>query len=135
MHTLEELNKIQNDYAVSCGGYWEITEGCWKQNKISRNKIRALKREYGKCYIGNVNYYNKQRENIDNEPILTEYKKGMVYNFGCTFAIPVYSVDLVKLIRNYNKPHERLSNRSIIKEIEEIFNKVEELNGIYLNWV
>jgi hypothetical protein len=112
-----------------------VTEGCWKQNTISRNKIRAFKKKYGKCYIGRINYDDEQRKNIDNEPILTEYKKGMIYNFGCNFVIPVYSVDLVRLIRNFNKPHEPFDNELIMKEIKEIFNKVERLKGIFLNWV
>jgi predicted MPP superfamily phosphohydrolase len=135
MKTLEELNTIENQFIKNCGGYWNVTEFDHKQNTISRNKIRTLKNQYGKCFLGNINYYDEQRKNIDNEPILKEYKKGMIYNFSCAFAVPVHSPELVELIRNYNKSHDPFNGKLIMQEIEEIFNKVEELNGINVRWV
>lgn len=117
MKTLEQLNTIENNYILQHGGILNITEGNWKQNTISRNKIKALKNQYGTCFLGKINLCSK------DESILTEYKKGMVYNFGCNFAIPEYDQKLVDLIKQHNK------------DINKIYGRVERLNGIVINWV
>ena len=125
MKTLEQVRTIENDYIRQCGGVWNITEGYWKQNTISRNKVRALKSQYGTCFIGDIN-------KRDNVPVLREYKRGMIYNFGCCFAIPEYNQELVDMIEQYNnKPY----SSELMKDIENITDKVNELGGVLLNWV
>jgi hypothetical protein len=124
MKTLEQLNTIENNYIRQCGGV--CTEGDWKQNTISRNKARAMKRQYGKCFLGKINLYNK------TDTILKEYNRGMIYNFGADFILPEYNAEIENMIKEYNnQPY----SSKIIQDIKKIINKIESLNGINLLWV
>jgi hypothetical protein len=132
MKTLKELNTIENNYFRQCGGY--VTEGNWKQNTISRNKIRSFKSTHKNCFCGKINIYD-DRGNIDNNPILTEYKKGMIFNFQYAFCVPVKDKELINLIKNYNREHVSYNSSVIMNEIDTIMKRIEELNGINLLWV
>ena len=115
MRTLKELNYIEHLFITNHGGVSGITEFDQEQNTISRNKIRAYKNEFGICYLGKI-----------SEPILEEYISGIVYNFEYDFAIPEYNNEIRKMIKEY-KYDEKL--------YKDIYNKIEELNGIFLRWV
>ena len=132
MNTLEKINARENSFINRCGGVWNVTEGDWEQNKLSRAKIRAIKSENGQCFIGKINLYSEDRKNVDTHPILAEYKKGMVYNFGCDFVVPKYDQELIDLIRDYNK----LKDGNKIKlKLNAIFDKIIKLKGFSLQWV
>jgi hypothetical protein len=132
--TLKEVEKRECDYWRSLGG--RPTEGDWKQNDISREKIQALKNEYGTCFVGSVNFYGSQRANIDNEEIMVEYTGQMVYNFEYAFAVPVKDNTLTGLIRDYNRPTGEPFNSSVqLGKIRAIMDRLYELGGVNLFWV
>ena len=125
MKNLKELNTIENQFVRDCGGAWNITEFDQKQNTISRNKIKAFRNENGACFLGKINRFEG----------LKEYNSGMVYNFEYDFAISEYNTELVIMLESYNNPNGGYDGKKAMQNIEEIFNKIEELNGIILNWV
>jgi hypothetical protein len=125
MKTIEQMNTIENNYIRQCGGIHNLREGNWKMNTIARNKIRAVKSQYGSCFLGNLN-------KKENQQILQEYKKGMVYNFGCDFVLSEYNSELVAMIEEYQK---KPYSSQTMKDIKYIYAKVSELNGIGLYWI
>jgi len=129
MRTLKELNYIECLFITNHGGVSGITEFDQEQNTISRNKIRAYKNEFGVCYLGKINKYD------NSEPILEEYIRGIVYNFEYDFAIPEYNSEIAEMIEQYNKPKEQFNSKHIMNSIKDIYNKIDELNGIFLRWV
>lgn len=72
--TYKELQLKQHEYVMSKGGYYGLTEFDCRINCFSRAKIRAYKRENGKCYLIHL-----------NGKTLREYTHGMVYNFECQY--------------------------------------------------
>jgi len=125
MKNLKELNTIENQFIMDRGGVWNITEFDQKQNTISRNKIKAFRTENGACFLGKINRFEG----------LKEYTSGMVYNFEYDFAISEYNTELVMMLESYNSPNDGYDGKKAMRNIEEIFNKIEELNGTILNWV
>jgi len=124
MKTLEDIITIENNYIRQCGGPLNIKETDENQNAISRCKIRAFKNKFGKCFLGKIN-------KSADEPILREYKHGMIYNFDCDFVIPEYDAGLEKMINEYNsKPY----SEELMKDIKRIQNKIEQLGGLTILW-
>jgi len=128
MRTLEELRKAEVAYWKDKGGYFEVDEGCWIQNKFSRAKVRAFKRMYGQAYLGNINFYD------DTPPNFHRYEKGMVYNFEYRIVVPYPDPYLAMLIDQRNAiPYTGTAQD--LKLIDPIFDRLYEIGGMVLSWV
>jgi hypothetical protein len=95
-------------------------------NKLSRSIIRAMKREHGKAYIYtvNANKYN---------PVVTEYIKGMVFNFSGSFVASVYDQNLIDLIRDrLAAPYT--GTKDDWDRVTAIFDYAESINAVTLHW-
>ena len=127
MKTLAELEKEQREYVRYRGGHWEIGEGDWRINKFSRAKVRAFRREHGEAWMGNINFYD------ETPPNFTQYIKGIVRNFEYAFVIPHNDPVLKGLIDKRNEtPYTGTEQDSML--IEPIFDRLEAIGGISLNW-
>ena len=116
--TLEEVKKIEKDYIESIGGFYNLTEFNQKINDIQRELIKAFKKEYGKCYIYNIN----------RNEIVKHYEGEKVYNFGGDFILSENSQELVELIKQNRQ-------KCSMKTIDKIYDYVELKKGICLKWV
>ncbi len=97
-------------------------------NKFSRAKVRAFRREHGQAWLGNVNLYDH------TPPNFTQYESGMVRNFSFHFAIPAPDDKLKALILERDAaPYT--GTRADAPMVDAIFNRIEALGGIVLNWV
>jgi hypothetical protein len=100
---------------------------CSLVNQVSRATIRAMK----PCYIVKVNLYGDERKKKDH--ILTEYRKGMVYNFAGSIVIPAHDEKLIELIHQRDiAPYTGTGDDA--KRITEIYNHIEKIGGKTLHW-
>ena len=57
------------------------------------------------------------------------------YNFSFSFAVSMYDQTLINLLEEYEKPLAGGYNGKIrMAQIENIFNRADELKCIYLQW-
>ncbi len=131
MQSLSEISKAQTNNVVGQIRYYGSTSEFEPiTNKYSRSIIRAFRREHGSAWLGNVNLYGDAR----GKPMLKEYKRGMVYNFQCSFIIPEYNQELEQLILDRDNAPST-GTKDDCKLIDAIFDKIEALNGLSLHWV
>ncbi len=133
MQSLTEISKAQTNNVVEQIRYYGSTSEFEPiTNKYSRSIIRAFRHEHGSAWLGNVNLYGDNRGKRD--AILTEYTRGMVYNFQYSFIIPEYNQELEQLILDRdNAPYT--GTKADCVRIDTIFAKIEALNGKHLHWV
>lgn len=127
--TVKELMRKQNAYVVNCGGWLGLSESDVDYNNLNRDIISAFKNENKHCYIGNINFYGQTREYIINgeKSCYNEYVGQKVYNFGCDFIVPKADEKLAQLIKKWNIDGD-------ISLIDDILNRINEINGIHFIW-
>ncbi len=121
--TLAQLNTIEDNYLQRNGAPSEFDH---IHNRISRAKIRAMKKENGSCFIWTVNPWDK------DDPVCREYKRGMVFNFGGSFITPKHNLHLEELLKN--RLSSEYSPKGDVKKLDEIFNYADKLNRVILIW-
>lgn len=127
----QRLLQLQRERTKQVGGYWEVTEGDWWQNKISRALVRAFKHEHGAAWLGQVNRYTPEKSSPYQ---LTEYKHGVVRNFSASFVVPVCDVQLVRLlVEREAAPYEGAAKDYQL--VTAIYDRIEQLGGLSLRWV
>lgn len=127
------VKKRQNQYAYLTGGWGEMREADEMYNDYNRSIIAYMKRAYGRLYLGNVNFFNdNQRERIcsGEESVYEEYTGQDVYNFSCTFAVPVRDETLEEMIRGWNKGTWPCRTETV----DQITKKVDEIGGEHFIW-
>jgi hypothetical protein len=98
-----------------------------RHNKISRSKIRTMKREQGSCWIWHVNPGPK------GTPIVREYRRGMVFNFGGSFITPKYDTKLEAMIRErLDAPYT--GTKDDAKRVDAIYEYADTLGMAALIW-
>jgi hypothetical protein len=128
---VQSLLTLQREETKQRGGYWEVTEGDYWQNKISRALVRAYKHEHGAAWLGRVNRYTPEK----SQPYqLVEYKRGMVHNFDASFVVPVCDLQLVRLlVERECAPYEGTAKD--YERVSAIYDRIEKLGGLILRWV
>lgn len=130
MKTVEQLENEYNREVKNHGGHWEVCEfdAPWV-NAYSRAKVRAYKRKWGNAWLGKINLYGEERA---KQTSFYQYKKGMIYNFQFDFVIPEDDEKLAKLIWERNQTFT--TTKEDARLIDEIFDRITELKGIFLRW-
>lgn len=131
--SLEELSKEATAYFMRHrmnGGASEFDSSI---NDISRAIIHAFHLEHGKCFLGKVNLYDKERENIA-EYQFTAYTGQLVYNFEYGFVISGPDEELLRLIIEYNLPKETFNSQDTWNRVNQIFARIEQIGGLSLTW-
>ncbi|MBR3972917.1 MAG: hypothetical protein IKJ99_03055 [Oscillospiraceae bacterium] len=125
--------KKQQDHIRSTGGYGELREADDTYNDLNRELIRSFRIRFGKAYMGDVNFYDEDREKVvrGEKSVYEEYTGQMVYNFGCSFVVPTQDGELEKLIRDWNSDDRLPKDPDDVKKIME---RVDKLGGIHLIW-
>jgi hypothetical protein len=127
MPTLKVLKESTSNYLRVNDGTSEFDQSI---NDISRLTIKAMKKEYGTCYLGKINLYGDERK---EKYKLVEYTGQTIYNFDFCFCIPVYDEEIETLIDNRDKaPYT--DTKGDIELINHILKRIVELNGINLFW-
>ncbi len=103
------------------------TERITQNNQAENQKAREYLKKYPNAVTGNVNFYQ------DDDKEMKNLKDALpLRNFSCVFAIPGKDEKLAKLIRNYNsKPW----TSSLINDVNRIFDRINQLNGITFYWI
>lgn len=125
--TLKELSKETSSYLNFYQGTSEFDKSI---NDISREKIKAMKKEHGICFVGKFNLYGDERK---KDYKLTEYTGQKIYNFEYTFCIPCHDSQIEKLITERDRA-EYTGSRDDFKRIDMIMDRIEELGGLNLFW-
>ena len=130
MDALKELRKRQNLYLASTGGAWALREADEKYNDMNREIIDAFKKAYGAAFLGKINFYDEERQRVASkqQSVYVEYTGQLVYNFGCSFVVPVKDEDLEARIVEWN------AGRNTTSVIDKIMARIEELGGISFVW-
>ena len=132
MNTLQELNTASTNYIREHwdnGGSSEFDNSI---NAISRAKIAAFHKLHGKIWLVKVNRYDAAEK---AKPLLIPYSGQKIYNFSFSFAVSVYDQTLISLLQEYEKPLAGGYNGKIrMAQIENIFNRADELKCIFLQW-
>lgn len=98
-------------------------------NEISRAKITALKSERGGAWLYKMNVYDLDLKEDD----LVEYTGQNICNFAYDGAVPEFDQVLYDLLKDYHADSGYKSG-TIWQKIEAIQNRVDELNGVFLQW-
>lgn len=108
---------------------FEADEG---YNDLNRKLIIAYRERHGAAYLGSVNYYNSQRQRIaaGAESIYEAYTGQPLYNFCCSFCVPTPDPMLEDLIRRWNR--EDTAGHDV--QVDEIMNRIHELDGLNFIW-
>ena len=120
----ERENKLFNSYN---GNIPEATED-W--NNLQREKIAAIYENYGRAYIGKINYYGEIRENLTEDTVFIEYTGQMVYNFEADFVVPVLDAKLAEMIVKWN---DKIQTHSA-NLVKSIFKRIDRIGGINFTW-
>lgn len=123
----------QHQYIIDHGSIWKIPEADQGYNDLNREIIEAARKAYGKIYLGNINYYDRQRERIvaDAEDVFKEYTGEVVYNFGYCFCVPKKDMILRDLIRSWNGAEK---TNVVAKAPEQIIDRIDEIGGFSFIW-
>ncbi len=125
---VEEILKEQRNYLVGQGRIQEADE---TYNNFNREIIEAYANENGKCYLGNINFYDDtERKKIAKGELscYQEYIGQQIYNFAYSFIVPVEDRYLKSLIQSWNSG---LPNQVTVNQI---FNRIEALGGLVFSW-
>lgn len=124
--------KQQRTYLWATGGPLELREADTTYNDWNREMIEALALQYGKLYLGDINYYGERREKVAaGGEIYDEYTQGTVHNFEYSYAVPVPDEELRKLVQAWNGCNSLPMPSGII---DKIFDRVKKLGGVHLIW-
>lgn len=127
---LKEIKKQEFEFVKSCGGYWEVTEFDTAQNDFSRAKINCFPEG---SFLGNINFYDEDRKNLADHPIMREYRGQSICNFEFAFIVPKYDELLAEMIKSYNLLP--FNNKRVFAFLDAIFLRIETLGGESLTWV
>ena len=124
--------KMQRMYLWATGGPLELREADETYNDWNRKKIDALRQQYGKVYLGCINYYNDKREKVAaGGDIYEEYTGGMIPSFYCGYVVPTPDQELQKLVQAWNGCNSLPAPSDIV---DKIFDRVEKIGGAHLLW-
>ena len=128
--TSRELKREQYKHIAEIGGYLELSESDDYNNDLNRAIIKAYKQENGRCFMGCINFYDQKRKDIASGKIscYEEYTGQEIYNFACAFIVPEADAALARLITEWNK------DGACAAIINDIFNRIEELDGLHFIW-
>ena len=135
MQTVAELKQEQYEYVTNRGGWLELGEADTSLNDGNRKQIAAYKREKGEAWLGSINFYGEQREQVINRlaSIYEEYTGQMVYNFSCSFCVPFPDETLSDMIREWNTG-KTPPGRNAMETLEYIMLRIDEIGGINFIW-
>jgi beta-xylosidase len=121
---------IQRENALYKAYQCNIPEACGEWNDLQSEKIEVAFNHYGKVFIGKINFYGDEHQNLTVEKIFVEYTGGTVYNFAAAFVIPAEDAELAEMIVKWNKNGLPTS----LELIEKITARIEALGGMNLTW-
>ena len=126
------LRKRQFQYVRMSGGWGALREADEQYNSFNRSIIAYMKKAHGHLYLGNVNYYDEQREQIlaGKGSVYEEYTGQEIYDFSYTFAVPTKDASLEEMIRSWNKGTLPLST----KQVDQITHRIDEIGGENFIW-
>lgn len=127
MKTLNQLSAESGDYIrkhLGSGGTSEFDQSI---NDISQEKIVAMKREKGACWMFKINRYKTDAD----KPFIVEYTGQKVYNFEYAAIVPCNDGTLVKFLSEYNKNNDPRKAISLLTAIQD---RITALDGRYLIW-
>jgi len=130
METVQQVKSEQYKHVVAMGGYLELPESDATNNDLNRRVIAAYRANHGHAFMGNINFYDDVRAEIvsGTRSVYEEYVGQPVYNFHCTFVVPVEDEELTTLIRAWNKDGVEYQN------IDTIFDRIDALGGEHFIW-
>lgn len=116
-------------YLVEDGCLPEADEGI---NGASRTLIRAMHKEHGEAWLGNVNLHKRYKG--EEEAAMWKYNaEDAIYTFGAAFVAPRYDAELVRLIdERFDAPY--MGTKEDYERIEKIYTRLAEIGGENLHW-
>ena len=129
MNPLQKCLLERQNYAASCGGYFAIHEADDTFNNINARIVHGILQQYGKAYMGQINYYGQQRQDVvdGKRSVFEEYTGQRLFTDCCDFCVPEQDEKLEKMIRAWN----RCSNG---RRVDAILNRIHALHGEYIFW-
>lgn len=130
METVKQVKSEQYQHILATGGYLELRESDATNNNLNRRVIDAYRAEHGRALMGNINFYDDVRTEIvsGTRSVYEEYVGQPVYNFHCSFVVPVADEELETLIRAWNKDGVEYQS------IDSIFDRIDALEGEHFIW-
>lgn len=117
-------------YALENGGYLGIREADDAYNDINIKIVSAMKKRYGRAFIGSINFSGAERIDVcaGRMSVFKEYYGQRLYTGCCQFCVPEKDQVLEVLIRRFNDEGSKVDTK-------QIFDRIEELNGEPIHWV
>lgn len=126
---LLDIQTEQNRYIANIGGYLGLMEADDYFNDLNRQAIQAFKREHGTAFLGNINFYDDERQEVIDgaDIIFEEYSGQVISNFSHAFCVAQRDRRLEQLIRGWNA-------KADTELLNAIFTRIEKLGGLLLVW-
>lgn len=119
-------------HILHTGGWLALREADETSNGLNRVLIEAIKLQYGKAFLGKINFHGEKRQKIisGEGAVYEEYTGQELHNFCCDFVVPTADVEIEKRIRQWAAAELPLP----AKLIDQITSRVEEIGGANLIW-
>jgi len=98
-------------------------------NDSNRDLISAMAEEHGAVWLGKVNLYNED----DRAEPMWKWDGDLVYNFGASFVIPCFDLELLRLIQ-YRDSTPYHGTADDYEWVNAIHARIEELGGHHFVW-
>lgn len=130
METVKQIKSEQYQYISATGGWLGLRESDATNNDMNRRVINAYRAEHGHAFMGNINFYDDARTEVvsGTRSVYEEYVGQPIYNFYCSFIVPVEDEELATLIRAWNKDDVEYQS------IDPIFDRIDSLGGEHFIW-
>ena len=131
---VERVLRKQREYIAISGGVLGIPEADEIYNDFNRELIEAMKRKFGKVFLGKINIYDAttRRDLLSGlRSACHEYQGELIRNNDCDFAVPAEDAKLDRLIREWNSL-ERSEKPGL--DTGSITERIEELGGVIFIW-
>lgn len=129
---LSLAKRRQYEHIAHTGGWSALREADGTYNDLNREQIAAFKMQHGTAFLGNINFYDEQRQRViaGEESVYEEYTGQLVYNFGCSFCTPSADEKLEEMIVAWNGGCLPKS----LKDIAKITNRIDAIGGLNFLW-
>lgn len=129
---LAYYENLQLCYAYGSGGYTALREADDTYNDLNRRIIDAFYKAHGKAYMGSINLSDEKRKQLANGTccVFEEYTGQMVYNFGCSFVVPIADKYLEELILDWNRGGWPKQQPLVC----QIADAIERIGGLNFLW-
>lgn len=110
--------------------YYERQAERLRLNNMNREEIAVFSAIHAETWLGRVGFHGEEKELVESgrKSPLAWYDGGTVHDWQYDFCIPANDSEMLELIRKWNSGGRNMDT------FNRIYDRVQELGGLYLIW-